>query len=265
MATDTAGAPEAPRAAPGRVALVGAGPGDPDLLTLGALRRIREADLVLYDRLVGPRILALVPESTKRIDVGKRRGYSHSQHFTTARMIAAAQAGQFVVRLKGGDALLFSRLAEELQALRTAGIDYEILPGVTAASAAAARLGVPLTQRGVARGCLLASAATDAAIDWQQAAYPDQTLAVYMGRSAATRLVRDLLAGGLPPDTPAAAASAVGWPQEQTLTGTLATLPAALATQGAADDAHPWLLLVGRVLETEASCAAPACAPGTGS
>lgn len=270
MATDLA-APPAAALARGSVALVGAGPGDPDLLTLGALRRIESADLVLHDRLVGPRILALIPAGTPRIDVGKRLGYSHSQRFTTARMVAAARAGQSVVRLKGGDALLFSRLAEELQALRAAGIDCEILPGVTAASAAAARLGVPLTQRGLARGCLLASAASHAgrAPDWRHAADPEQTLAVYMGRAAATLLIDKLLAGGLPPDTPAAAVSAVGWPQERILLGTLATLPADLALERAApgtgdEDDDPWLLLVGRVLQAEAVTVAPARAPGTG-
>ena len=136
---------------------------------------------------------------------------------------------------------------------------------MTAASAAAARLGVPLTQRGLASGCLLASAATHAGPtpDWRRAADADQTLAIYMVRHAAARVVGELLASGLPPGTPAAAMAAVGWPQEQVLSGTLATLPALMAA-GAAEDADPWLLLVGRVLQAAAASVAMAGAPGSG-
>jgi uroporphyrin-III C-methyltransferase len=233
--------------APGTVWLVGAGPGDPDLLTMKAVRLIAAADIVFYDALVGDGVLALIPPHTERVSVGKRSGrHSKDQPTIDALLVAAAQAGKRVVRLKGGDPSIFGRTAEEIAALRAAGSPAYICPGITAASAAAASAGISLSLRDVARDVRFVTAhsrrgaALD--IDWAPLARGGSTLAFYMGREAAPEIARGLIEAGMPADTPVMIACNVSRDDEQRLTTRLDLL--GLATQALAGDA-PTLLLVG--------------------
>jgi uroporphyrin-III C-methyltransferase len=236
--------------APGTVWLVGAGPGDPDLLTRKAERLLAEADVVFYDALVGPGVIALARQA-ELICVGKRSG-RHSKEQTTIDqlLVAAAQDGRRVVRLKGGDPAMFGRANEELEALRAADIPVRICPGITAASAVAASAGLSLSLRGIARRVQFVTAhsvrgqALD--LDWQALADPASTLAVYMGRDAAPELSRALIAAGLPPQTPALVACDVSTPQEQMLRTRLDLLP--LIARTFAGD-RPTLILIGEAVE----------------
>lgn len=189
--------------------LVGAGPGDPDLLTRKAERLLREASVVFYDALVGEGVLALIPPHVRREPVGKRSGRHSKDQASIDRLIVhAALAGEKVVRLKGGDPAIFARSNEELEACRAAGIRVRICPGITAASAAAADLGMSLTLRGLARRLTFVTAHARAGesvqLDWAALADPGATLAVYMGKAAAADVSRGLIAAGLPGDTPCA-------------------------------------------------------------
>jgi uroporphyrin-III C-methyltransferase len=191
----------------GMVWLVGAGPGDPDLLTRKAERLIRSATVVFHDALVGPGVLDLIPATTRRIHVGKRSGRHSQDQATIDRMIvAAALAGDRVVRLKGGDPSIFGRATEELTACREAGVPVAICPGITAASAAAASLGRSLTLRGLSRKLVFVTAHTRGDepldLDWSSLADPAATLAIYMGKSAAPAISRNLIAAGLNPGCP---------------------------------------------------------------
>ncbi|MFN3291958.1 MAG: uroporphyrinogen-III C-methyltransferase [Gemmobacter sp.] len=215
------------------VALVGAGPGNPDLLTLGALRALQAADVVVHDRLVGAAILDLIPETARRIDAGKEGfGPSTPQADIHAAMIDAARAGAFVVRLKAGDPGIFGRLEEELDALDAAGIPWTILPGLTAASAAAAALGQPLTARG-RNGALTLLTAHDmqgfADQDWRALARPGAVAAIYMGKAAARFLQGRLMMHGAAPGTPVTLVENASRPEQRLHAATLATLPAAAA------------------------------------
>ncbi|MEO6152542.1 MAG: uroporphyrinogen-III C-methyltransferase [Croceibacterium sp.] len=192
--------------APGTVWLVGAGPGDPELLTRKAERLIRTADVVFYDALVGAGVLGFV--RGRCVYVGKRSGrHSKDQASIDRLIVEAALSGERVVRLKGGDPAIFGRATEELEACRSAGVRVHICPGVTAASAAAADLGLSLTLRGTARQLTLVTAHARAGetldLDWAKLADPDATLAIYMGKSAAAAVARGLIDAGLPGDTPA--------------------------------------------------------------
>jgi uroporphyrin-III C-methyltransferase len=236
--------------APGTVWLVGAGPGDPELLTMKAVRLIEAADIVFTDALVGDGVLALIPPRAERVSVGKRSGrHSRDQQTIDALLVAAARAGKRVVRLKGGDPGLFGRAAEEVGALRAAGLPAHICPGITAASAAAASAGISLSLRDVARDVRFVTAhsrrgaALD--IDWTSLARGGSTLAFYMGRDAAPQIARGLIDAGLPRDTPVMIACNVSRPDEQRLTTRLDLL--GLATRALAGDA-PTLLLVGRAM-----------------
>jgi len=213
------------------VTLVGAGPGDPDLLTLGALRAILAADVVVHDRLIAPAILALIPETARRIDAGKEGfGPSTPQPAIHAAMIDAARSGAFVVRLKSGDPGIFGRLEEELDALDAAGIPWRILPGLTAASAAAATLGQPLTARG-RNGALTLLTAHDlhgfADQDWRALARPGAVAAIYMGKAAARFLQGRLMMHGAAPDTAVTLVENASRPDARIHAATLASLPAA--------------------------------------
>ncbi len=229
----------------GKVYLVGAGPGDPDLLTLKALRAIENADLVLYDDLVSDEILALVPPSARAASVGKRAGRpAVTQAEIHRRMIEAAREGQAVVRLKGGDPLIFGRAGEEIEALRTAGIDFEIIPGVTAALAAAASARIPLTDRRFASKLIFLSAhrAGEWSLDdWRSAAKGETTIAVYMPGENYLDLAAELLTGGLAEDTPVLVVESASRPAESIRATTLGDLPDSDRLES------PAVLLIGAV------------------
>ncbi|HEX8485433.1 uroporphyrinogen-III C-methyltransferase [Sphingomonas sp.] len=234
----------------GTVWLVGAGPGDPDLLTRKAERLIAAADIVFHDALVGPGILALIPAGVEQVGVGKRSG-RHSKHQDSINdlLAAAALAGKRVVRLKGGDPSIFGRSTEEIDHLAQAGVAVRICPGITAASAAAAAGGASLTLRGLARKLTFVTAHARAAepldLDWTALAAADATLAVYMGRAAAGEVARELIAAGRAPDTPVMVAVNVSLPSERIIRGRLSALSFLVATIGETD---PALLLIGEAV-----------------
>ena len=234
----------------GFVHLVGAGPGDPDLLTVKALRAIQRADVVVYDRLVGPAILDLVPLHAERRYVGKTSGaHTLPQAEINALLVTLARSGRRVVRLKGGDPFVFGRGSEEARHLRSHGIGFEVIPGITAASGCAAAAGIPLTHRGLAHGVRFVTGhgqrRDGLALDGAALADPDTTLVVYMGLGNAEEVCRDLIAAGLSPESPAAAVSNGTLPQQRTLLSTLVALPGALAAH--AFEA-PVLLIIGKVV-----------------
>lgn len=234
--------------APGKVWLVGAGPGDPDLLTRKAERLLRQADIVFYDALVGPDILALIPSGTDRVNVGKRSGrHSKEQGSINGLLLAAAREGRRVVRLKGGDPSIFGRSMEEIAHLAAAGIRTNICPGITAASATAAGAGISLTLRGQARQLTFVTAHARAGerleLDWPALAGDQATLAIYMGRAAAADIARELIAAGCAPDTPVMIAVNVSLPTERIIRGQLSALPFLVETVSHTD---PTLLLVGK-------------------
>ena len=232
----------------GSVALVGAGPGDPSLLTLRALRALNEADVILHDALVNPQILDLARRDAVQIAVGKRGGGEHTpQQAIHALLREHAQAGRRVVRLKGGDPFVFGRGGEEAAYLREYGIPCEIVPGITAALACAAYSGVPLTHRDHAQSVRLITAHCQRSLDtldWAELARERQTLAIYMGVSKLGDLTRQLLAHGRASDTPFALVENGSLPSQRTLTGTLRDLPV-LAAQHAIR--APALLILGEV------------------
>ncbi len=242
--------------------LVGAGPGDPDLLTRKAERLIAAADIVFYDALVGPGILALIPPGVERVSVGKRSGrHSRDQRSINDLLADAALAGRRVVRLKGGDPSIFGRSTEEIEHLARMGVATRICPGITAASAAAASGGASLTLRGLARKLTFVTAHARAGealdLDWTALAAPDATLAVYMGRAAAGEIARKLIAAGRAPDTPVMVAVNVSLPNERILRGRLSALAFLVE---AISDADPALLLIGEaVAGTVAIRAASTC------
>ncbi len=254
----------------GSVWLVGAGPGDPDLLTCKAVRLIEAADIVYYDALVGPGILDLIPAGVEQVSVGKRAGrHSKDQGTIDTMLVVAARAGRRVVRLKGGDPSLFGRSAEEMTALREAGCIVQVCPGVTAASAAAASAGVSLSLRGLAREVrfVTAHSRNGAALDldWASLASPGATLAFYMGRGAAGEIARRLIEAGLDRATPVLIACDVSLADEKRLSTRLDLLD--IATRAFADDA-PTLILIGEAVRTDAVAAAAhrvkAACPGEG-
>ena len=193
---------------PARVAIVGAGPGDADLLTVRAVTWLGRADVVVHDRLVGPGVLAYARPGARLIDVGKAPGgHGHSQAAINALLVHHARAGRRVVRLKGGDPFIFGRGGEELEALGRHGIAVEVVPGITAALGCAAAAGIPLTQRGRSQAVTLVTGATAdglADLDWTALAGLGQTLVVYMGVAAAGAIAERLIGAGLDPETPAA-------------------------------------------------------------
>ncbi len=201
-----------------KVFLVGAGPGAPDLLTVRAHRLIEKADIVFYDALIDPRMLELASHARK-IAVGKRCGrHSSAQQFINRRLIEAAREYACVVRLKGGDPMLFGRAQEEIDALNKAGVEVEVVPGVTAALAAGAALGVSLTRRSLARSVVFATprvGANEGQSDWQRAAASADTLVLYMAAGEIERCALELLAGGRSPDTPVAIVYGASWPDSQ--------------------------------------------------
>jgi uroporphyrin-III C-methyltransferase len=243
----------------GEVWLVGAGPGDPDLLTRKAERLLRAASVVFYDALVSEGVLALIPAHVPKVPVGKRSGrHSKDQGSINALLVAAALDGERVVRLKGGDPSMFGRSMEEVAALAEAGIRTRICPGVTAASAAVASAGVSLSLRGLARRVQFVTAHARAGapldLDWAALADPGCTTAFYMGRSAAAEISRNLIANGLDSITPVLIACDVSLPTERCLRTRLDLLP--LAVQAVAEGS-PTLILVGEAVRQHEAAVAP--------
>jgi uroporphyrin-III C-methyltransferase/precorrin-2 dehydrogenase/sirohydrochlorin ferrochelatase len=242
----------------GRVTLVGAGPGDPELLTLKAVRALQSATTILYDDLVGPEILELARREAKRIAVGKTgRGPSCRQSDINARMVALARAGENVVRLKGGDPLVFGRATEELEACRAAGIEVAIVPGISAAQGAAASLGFSLTERREARRIQFvtghgADGRLPSDLDWGAIADPTATTIVYMPRATLGEFARSAIAAGLSPETPAVAIASATLPAQAQVSGTIATVAglAASLPPGA-----PVTVVIGRVARERSSLA----------
>lgn len=233
----------------GKVWLVGAGPGDPELLTVRADRLLRTAEVLAYDELVSPEILALAPARAERIAVGRRaNGCRHHEERIHPLVIERALEGRNVVRLKGGDPFVFGRGGEEVEELAAARIPFEVVPGISAALGAAASTGIPLTHRDVSSSVTLATAHFKGERD--QATFAAQlpkegTLVLYMGLGRIEEALAALVAGGRSPSTPAAVVSHATLPDQRTVTGTLATL-AAIARD--ADLPAPALVIVGDVV-----------------
>jgi uroporphyrin-III C-methyltransferase len=232
------------------VALVGAGPGDPELITLKAFRLIQEADILLYDSLANARIVNMARRGCRRVDVGKRCGrHGASQEQICALLVAAAKTGARVVRLKGGDPMIFGRATEEMAALDEAGIAYEIVPGVTAATAAAACLRKSLTKRATARSLhFLTGHGAEGGLpahDWVSLTKSGGTLVVYMGSNTAAGLASHLIEAGMDPTMPAIAMENASLLTQREITGTIATLPRRLASTPITG---PVLLLIGEAL-----------------
>ena len=235
----------------GRVALVGAGPGDPELLTLKALRALQSADIILYDRLVSPEILEMARREARRMLVGKTaNGSSCRQDDICKLMVKLAREGRHVVRLKGGDPMIFGRAAEEIEACRKAGVPVEIVPGITAALGAAAELAMPLTDRNRSRRLHLATGhAKEGGApehDWASLADPWATTVFYMGARTASVTLQRLLSAGLDPETPAVVASAATTPRSQHVFCRARELPEAIRS---VDRSEPCLVMLGRALD----------------
>jgi len=242
----------------GSVILVGAGPGDAELLTLRAVRALQSADVILFDHLVSAEVLDFARREAKKMLVGKT-GYAPSckQDDINALMVSLAKAGRRVVRLKGGDPMIFGRADEEIAACRAAGIDVEVVPGVTAAQAAASRLGVSLTRRGEARRVqYITGHGRDGKlpddIDWASLADPAVTTIVYMPAKTLPELAAKALAAGLSPATPAIAIARATYPDERAIAGTIADLPARLAAEPLGG---PVIVMIGRVFAQYAESA----------
>jgi len=231
----------------GHVLLVGAGPGPVDLMTVRAVRAVESAQALLYDALISEEAIALAPPGCVRIQTGKRAGKpSMHQDEINRLMLRLARKGLRVVRLKGGDPSIFGRVGEEAAFLRDHGVPVEVVPGVTAACAAAAQFGFPLTHRGEARRVVFTTARLEAGAlvgDWSAASDPEATMAVYMGGEVAAALSERMIAAGRSPDTPALAVEQAGGAEARLYRGTLATLAGQLAeTRGG-----PVLIVIGEV------------------
>lgn len=231
----------------GTVYLVGAGPGAPDLLTLRAAKLLAQADIVFYDALVHPETIALA-ENAEKIAVGKRCGQaSTAQRFINKRLVDAAQKYQTVVRLKGGDPTLFGRAQEEIEALQQAGVEYQVVPGITAALAASADLGISLTRRGLSRSVLFVTPRVgpgEAENDWVQSAIAADTVALYMASGEAEAIAARLIGAGKSANTPAAVVENTSLPNVRIVFSTLGNLSAQIA---ALDLEGPALILLGDV------------------
>jgi len=249
----------------GKVFLVGAGPGDPELLTLKAVRAIGAADAVVYDQLVPGEILSLIPDGAARINVGKRAGcHPVPQDEINRILVRLARAGRVVVRLKGGDPFIFGRGFEEALELDSARVPYEVVPGITSAQGCAAAASVPLTHRGLATGVRYVTGHCRSnqplALDWASLADADTTLVVYMGLANIDEIASNLIAHGLSSDTPALAICQGTTLRERRLFASLGDLPNAART---AEFAGPVLFIIGRVVAIAAEREGRAAAANT--
>ncbi|HYL02570.1 MAG TPA: siroheme synthase CysG [Steroidobacteraceae bacterium] len=251
----------------GEVYLIGAGPGDPDLLTLRALQLLQQADVILHDRLIPPAILERARRDAERIFVGKERGEHAQQARIHELLVRLAREGKRVARLKGGDPFVFGRGGEELEVLAAHGIPFIVVPGITAALGAAAASGIPLTQRGLAQSVTFVTghAGADATLDWPALARAAQTVVFYMGVAQLPHIVERLLAAGAAPALPAALIEQATLPGQRVLRATLADIVALASRERVA---APALLIVGAVAALGAAAphrrtnAAPAAAAG---
>ncbi|EFE95199.1 uroporphyrinogen-III C-methyltransferase [Serratia odorifera] len=233
----------------GEVWLVGAGPGDAELLTIKALRAISQAEVLVFDRLVSPAVMALVPKQALRIDVGKSpRCHTLSQPEINQLLVELAQAGNRVVRLKGGDPFIFGRGGEEMVALQRHGIPCHIVPGITAASGCAAATGIPLTHRDHAQSVRFVTGhCRDGGLklDWRALVSDGQTLVFYMGLALGASIAEQLMRHGMSAETPLAIIERGTQPQQRVLTATLVELPALLTRER---PQSPGLLVIGSVV-----------------
>ncbi len=254
-------------ALPAMVSLVGAGPGDPDLLTVKALRLLQQARMVVYDKLVSREVLALVNPLADRIYVGKQSGqHTLGQDEIIELLLRLARSGRSVLRLKGGDPYIFGRGGEEAQALAAAGIAFEVVPGITAAQGMAAACGIPLTHRDHAAQVIYVTGhlrdeagARGLDLDWACLARPHQTLVIYMGIATLGHVCSQLQQHGLAADTPAAVIENATRPEQRTITGTLSRLPTLARVHAVR---APALVVVGGVVALHAELAPAMLATG---